>query len=392
MNIFGKFMRALAATLLVMVTALALVACSADDPTAGGASVTGNGGDPRNGPPSTTDSDGDGTPNVSDNCPGLANPTQADFNRNGIGDACDDSDVSAGVAAADGVMDAVDNCPLVANANQLDSNGDGVGDACSTDYDGDGVADVAVGPTAADNCPAVVNADQLDTDSDGIGDACDAPTIADTDGDGVANAAVGSTAADNCPAVYNPNQQDTDDNNVGDVCDAPIKDVCGAGFRPFLEPEAMAFSSPVANLLGIAGLPLSQVSNAVNMTDTNATNYASMQVTANVLGLLGTAYAGVRTVLPQPAGHEVGFLISGAPSLVNVSALTGVTVETLNGSAVVESFSNATTLSVSLLAGSSDKGLLKLTPTKPYDAVRINIGGVASVLSSLRVHAACTAL
>lgn len=333
MNIFGKLIRALAVMMLAMVTATALVACSADDPVGDG-SVTSNnsGGDPRSAPPSSADTDGDGTSNAADNCPGIANPTQADFNRDGVGDACDDSDMNAGVAAADGVMDAVDNCPLVANADQLDSNGDGV-------------ADASVG-----------------------------------------------AAADNCPGIYNPNQQDTDGNGVGDVCDAPIKDVCGDGFRPFLEPEAAAFNSPVANLLGIAGLPLSQVSNAVNMTDTNASNYASMQVTANALGLLGTAYAGVRTVLPQPAGHEVGFLISNAPSLVNVSALTGVTVETLNGSAVVESFSNTTTLSIGLLSGSSDRGLLKLTPTKPYDAVRINIGGVASVLSSLRVHAACTAL
>jgi hypothetical protein len=35
------------------------------------------------------DGDRDGAPNTTDNCPGVANPTQADWNKNGRGDACD---------------------------------------------------------------------------------------------------------------------------------------------------------------------------------------------------------------------------------------------------------------------------------------------------------------
>lgn len=54
----------------------------------------------------------------------------------------------------DGVPSATDNCPSVANADQLDGDGDGDGDAC-------------------DNCPADANPDQLDTDGDTIGDVCD---------------------------------------------------------------------------------------------------------------------------------------------------------------------------------------------------------------------------
>jgi hypothetical protein len=105
----------------------------------------------------------------------------------------------------DGVPDASDNCPDVANPDQGDRDGDRTGDACDSDRDGDGVANTL------DNCPNTANADQADLDSDGIGNVCDA----DRDGDGVAN------AADNCPNTANANQSDTDGDGIGDACDTP---------------------------------------------------------------------------------------------------------------------------------------------------------------------------
>lgn len=93
---------------------------------------------------SAADPDGDGIPNVDDNCPIVYNPDQANFNFDGEvlknGDACSDLDVlghpSVPDQDKDGVSDFLDNClwypsPAAAGSTSPpDSNRDGIGDAC----------------------------------------------------------------------------------------------------------------------------------------------------------------------------------------------------------------------------------------------------------------------
>ncbi|MFO1434676.1 MAG: thrombospondin type 3 repeat-containing protein [Candidatus Competibacteraceae bacterium] len=150
------------------------------------------------------DTDSDGVPDISDNCPTVANPDQANNDANSEltpqGDACDDDDDN------DGVLDVADNCQFTANPDQVDSDADGQGDACDADIDGDGINN------GADNCPTVPNAEQIDTDTDGQGDACDT----DDDSDGVAD------SSDNCPLTANPDQADLDHDGIGDACDADL--------------------------------------------------------------------------------------------------------------------------------------------------------------------------
>jgi hypothetical protein len=130
-------------------------------------------------PNAPTDTDGDGAADVVDNCPLVANPSQADADSDNHGDACD-------------------NCGTISNPDQSDQDHDGTGDLCDLDIDGDGAAQVA------DNCPFVANPGQVDADLDSRGDACD-----------------------NCSTVSNPDQSDQDFDGVGDSCDSDF--VAGLG-------------------------------------------------------------------------------------------------------------------------------------------------------------------
>jgi hypothetical protein len=115
------------------------------------------------------DLDEDGVPDGLDNCPEVPNPAQADFNGNGMGDACEDSD-------NDGLWDAEElnwgTDPLV-----QDTDGDGLTDSVeiylynsdplSSDTDGDGVSDsieLLFPPTSG--CPGDLNNDQSVTIAD----------------------------------------------------------------------------------------------------------------------------------------------------------------------------------------------------------------------------------
>ena len=91
------------------------------------------------------DQDGDQVANYADNCPAIANPTQANLDSDSLGDACDDD------RDGDGVLNATDAFPDYATET-ADTDGDGVGDnsdlfpldpSKTVDSDGDGSGDNA---------------------------------------------------------------------------------------------------------------------------------------------------------------------------------------------------------------------------------------------------------
>ena len=109
------------------------------------------------------DSDLDGIPDALDNCVEFPNSDQADFNNNGLGDWCEDSDED-GLWDADELLFGTD--PLV-----QDTDGDGLTDGAemdlfntdplSDDSDGDGISDAMELLFTPDtgNCPGDLNGD-----------------------------------------------------------------------------------------------------------------------------------------------------------------------------------------------------------------------------------------
>ncbi len=70
--------------------------------------------------PAAADRDDDGVPDVLDNCPEIFNPTQADFDGDGLADECDPDDDN------DGDRDGVDPDPFNASVNSESRRRDSV--------------------------------------------------------------------------------------------------------------------------------------------------------------------------------------------------------------------------------------------------------------------------
>ena len=101
----------------------------------------------------------------------------------------------------DGIPNATDNCPSVANPTQADCDGNGVGDACELDCNGNGLADVC----------EIANGTVIDCNRNGIPDSCD---IAN----GVAQDCNNNGVPDSCE-ILSGAVTDINGNNIPDSCD-----------------------------------------------------------------------------------------------------------------------------------------------------------------------------
>ena len=146
---------------------------------------------------STNDYDGDGIPDVLDDCPTTYNPAGCK-----VGDpGCE----LIGTFCTDPTLTPIDCGSKDPTTGQCDSDRNGIGDQCQIL----GSACVPLSPSP------------IDTDGDGVFDYNPgafnflAPGIIDFDKDGVQD------NIDNCPTVANADQKDANNNGVGDACETP---------------------------------------------------------------------------------------------------------------------------------------------------------------------------
>ncbi len=180
------------------------------------------------------DPDGDGLCSNVDNCPNVANVNQANFDGDGLGDACDPDDDNDGSLDAndsndnnlnicsDTDNDGCDDCSsgTYNPANDgPDGDGDGLCDNNDTDDDNDGVSDAN---DPVDNNNFICG----DSDNDGCDDCAVAGTFApnndgpDNDGDGTCNTNDPDDDGDG-----SPDTSDSNDNNPN-VCSDTDSDGC----------------------------------------------------------------------------------------------------------------------------------------------------------------------
>ena len=209
---------------------------------------------------SDTDDDGDGVPDLGDNCPEVSNADQADLDLDEIGDVCDadkdgdglDNDVEIAFGfdplAPDSDGDTIgDAAEFGAAEKPTDTDSDGIYDGLDKDADGDTISDAdEAGDAVLSTPPVDTDGDgtpdfqDVDTDGDGVpdsgevGDTDLATPPVDTDGDAIpdyrdldADGDGTKDDVDNCRLQANPTQEDANRNGVGDACDMEGGDNAG---------------------------------------------------------------------------------------------------------------------------------------------------------------------
>lgn len=136
---------------------------------------------------------------------------------------------------------------------------------------------------------------------------------------------------------------------------------------------------------GITGIcVLCGITGAGNSTDADPNNFTRISL---AVGVLSTGYQ--QLIFPSLGSVTDSIRLDlGLPTgLLDLSVLSNITVNVLNGTTVVSSYQlNSSTLKLALLGGTRFKATLPVGGV--FDRVELRFGGLASVISSLDIYGA----
>jgi uncharacterized repeat protein (TIGR01451 family) len=119
------------------------------------------------------------------------------------------------------------------------------------------------------------------------------------------------------------------------------------------------------------------VTGATNLTDSDSTNVANIQVP--LLGVNCGRYIQVPTTTLYPAGTFAGFVISDNSGLLGLNLLGGITIETYNGGILQESIGGSSLLSAVAVSSGTPAYQVGFKTTLPFNAIRIVVKNLVSL-------------
>ncbi|HLP65102.1 gliding motility-associated C-terminal domain-containing protein [Flavobacterium sp.] len=127
------------------------------------------------------------------------------------------------------------------------------------------------------------------------------------------------------------------------------------------------------------------VDNPFNAVDASTLSYATLYSGA---GILAAADLTVSFVSPTLQGDEIDIMLSRPSTILDLSLLSGFTVQMYMGNTPVGTVldNTSTLLSLMLLNGGAEAMLTIEPQPMLYDRIKIRFGGVAGVLDQLRIH------
>ncbi len=163
-------------------------------------------------------------------------------------------------------------------------------------------------------------------------------------------------------------------------CDA----VSGDCAQPLLATNAYK-ASIAFNHTGISSVACvaCSISNIGNIINGNLTDYA----TINLTGAVVNASVSVLTAQTINGSYQAGFIISGDATLLNLTVLAGLQINTyLNGTLQDTYFANNSLVDVTLLGGTSNKARVSFLTSKPFNEIQLVVSGTVSALQNLLVY------